>query len=127
MPQYAFSLNGENWQGALETREAALVAAIQKCSGASDPPGTVFVGEIQGGEALADRLGKVVVDEMRTRARGRGIEGAGRYLRDLPAAQLAELDAQLERTVVGWLQKHKLMHQSFKVEAISEHSTPVAH
>lgn len=127
MPQYAFSLNGENWSGAFANREEALKAAIQKCSGAADPPGTVYVGEIFGGEVFADHFGKVIVDEMRARARTRGAEGDGRYLRDLSVAQMDALDAQIERTVVGWLQKNDLMPQSFKVEAISEHSTPVPH
>lgn len=127
MPQYAFSLNGENWSGAFDTRDAALGAAIQKCSGAADPPGTVFVAEIVAGEAFADRLASVLIKEMRTRARSRGVEGAARWLRELSAAQLTELDGQIERTLVGWLQKNQLMPQSFKVEAISEHSTPVPH
>src|SRR5438105_3160930 len=127
MPQYAFSLNGENWSGAFDTRDGALNAAIQKCSGAADPPGTVYVAEIVAGEAFADRLGGIVLREMRTRARTRGVDGAARWLRDLSAAQISELDAQLERTIVGWLQKNQLMPQSFKVEAMSEHSTPVPH
>ena len=127
MPHFAFSLNGENWSGAFETRDVALSAAIQKCSGAIDPPGTVFVGEILAGEAFADELGKCVIDEMRTRARTRGGEGATRYLREVTHTHREELDLQLERVVVGWLQKNQLLPQSFKVEAISEHSTPVPH
>jgi hypothetical protein len=127
MPQYAFSLNGENWSGAFDTRVSALKAAIQKCSGAADPPGTVYVAEIAAGEAFADRLGAVVIKEMRSRARSRGVEGSARWLRDLSATQLAELDGQVEHTIVAWLAKSQLMPQSFKVGAISEHAIPLPH
>ena len=127
MPQYSFSLNGENWSGAFASRDAALAAAMQKCSGAADPPGTVFVGEILGGEVFADHLGKVIVEEMRSRAQSGGIEGGSEYLRELTAGQMDELDSLLERTTVGWLQKHSAMPQSHKMEAISEHLTPVPH
>jgi hypothetical protein len=127
MSQYAFSLNGENWSGAFDSRDVALAAAIQKCSGASDPPGTIFVGEIAPGQALSDSLGKTLVTELRARARSRGNEGDARYLREVSPAQVRELDGLVEKTVVGWLQKHQLMPQSFKVEAISEHSVPLPH
>src|SRR5437016_3993490 len=127
MPQYAYSLNGENWMGAFGTRDAALAAAFQKCSGAADPPGTVFVGELSGGEAFANQLGQVLVTEMRSRARSRGGEGAGRYLRDVTASQLDELGGQVEKTVMRWLQAHELLPQSFKVAAISEHMVPLPH
>ena len=123
MPQYAFSLNGENWSGAFETREQALAMAVQKCSGASDPPGTVFVAEIMGGEVFGDHLGKAVIADMRSQARG--IDD--RHLKKVTDGQLKELDSLIERTVIGWLQKNHLMPQAFKVEAISEHLIPVAH
>ncbi len=123
MPQYAFSLNGENWSGAFESREHALAAAVQKCSGASDPPGTVFVAERVDGELGADQLGKTIVAELRSRT------GAGddQFLQTIAESQLAELDSQIERVVVGWLQKNRLMPQDSKVEAISEHLIPVAY
>ena len=123
MPQYAFSLNGENWSGAFETRERALAAAVQKCSGASDPPGTVFVAEIMGGEVFGDHLGKVIIAEMQSRARG--IED--RYLQEITSRQIKDLDSQIERLVVGWLQDNRIMPQAFKVEAISEHLIPMPH
>ena len=123
MPQYAFSLNGENWSGAFETREGALTGALQKCSGASDPPGTVFVAEIMGGEVFGDHLGQAVIAEMRSRARG--VED--RYLKEVTARQMNSLDNQIERTLVGWLQENHLMPQTFKVEAISEHLIPMPH
>ena len=124
MSQYSFSLNGENWSGAFDTRESALAAAMQKCSGAADPPGTVFVGEIAGADVYADHLGQVLIDEMRDRASD--MKGDS-HLRFVKPAQLAELDVAIERAVVGWLQKHDLMPRSLNVEAISEHTTPVAH
>jgi hypothetical protein len=127
MPQYSYSLNGENWMGAFATRDAALAAAIQKCSGAADPPGTVFVGEVASGEMFATQLGQVLVEEMRSRARNRGGEGAGRYLRDVTSAQLKELDGQIETVLVEWVQAHQLMPETFKVEAISEHLVPMPH
>ena len=127
MPQYSYSVNGENWTGAFATRDAALAAAIQKCSGAADPPGTVYVGEVAGDEMFASALGQVVVKEMRSRARNRGAEGASRYLRDVTATQLAELDEQIEKVMVGWVQAHGLTPETFKVEAISEHLVPMPH
>ena len=48
-------------------------------------------------------------------------------VRKLTAAQMQDLDGQLERTVISWLQKHSLLPQSSKVEAISEHSVPLPH
>jgi hypothetical protein len=125
MPQYAFSLNGENWFGALATRDEALAAAIQKCSGAADPPATVFVGERLQDEVCTDHLGQVVLQELRSR--GRGAEGPEERFGDVTASQLAELDAALEKALLGWQQKHPLTSSRFKVAAISEHLTPVPH
>jgi hypothetical protein len=127
MSQYAYSLNGENWTGTFANRDAALAAAIQKCSGASDPPGTVFVAEIADGETLADRLGRVLIQELKGRAVARGIDGANRFLREVSRNQLEELDGQLEKVVIGWLQKNRFVPESMKVEAISEHSVPMPH
>jgi hypothetical protein len=127
MPQYVYSLNGENWTGTFAGRDAALAAAIQKCSGASDPPGTVFVAEIPAGEALANELGRSLVQEMKTRAASQGIGGATRYLRNVSPSQLAELDTGLEKLVVAWLQKNSLLPESMKVEGISEHPVPLPH
>jgi hypothetical protein len=127
MPQYAYSLNGENWTGAFATREAALSAAIQKCSGAADPPGTVFVGELATVGGLTDHLGKGIVQEMRNRATVRGLDGASRFLRSVSRLQLEELDGELEQAVVAWLQRHKLAPESTKIEAISEHALPMPH
>ena len=127
MPQYAYSLNGENWMGSFSKRDAALAAAIQKCSGASDPPGTVFVGEVAAGEAMADGLGKILIQEMRRRATARGVEGAGQYLRDVSGSHLKDLDSQIEKVVANWLQKNRWTPESIKVEAISEHSVPMSH
>ena len=124
MEQYAFSLNGENWSGAFDTRDAALKAAIQKCLNAADPPGTVYVGEISPEGIHADRLGKRVIDEMRSRANN--AEGS-RHLHSITAAQLTELDAAIERVVIAWLQKHEFTPQSLRMEAVSEHLTPVPH
>jgi hypothetical protein len=125
MSQYVYSLNGENWAGAFETRDAALAAAIAKCSGAIDPPGTVFVAELATGDAFADHLGKVVVEQMRAKARGS--EAGAKYLRGISATAMKDLDSDLERTVISWLQKHALLPQTSKVEAISEHSVPLPH
>jgi hypothetical protein len=127
MPQFVYSLNAENWTGTFSSRDAALAAAIQKCSGAADPPGTVFVAEISSGEALADHLGRVLVLEMRSRATARGIEGASRHLKNVSTVQLQELDAELEKVVVSWLQKNHLLPEAMKVEAISEHAVPMPH
>ena len=127
MSQYAYSLNGENWTGTFANRDAALAAAIQKCSGAADPPGTVFVAEIAAGETLADHLGRAVIQEVKGRAVGRGIEGASRYLREVSRGQLDDLDNQLEKVVMGWLQKNRFVPDSTKVEGISEHSVPMPH
>lgn len=127
MPQYAYSLNGENWTGAFATREAALSTAIQKCSGAADPPGTVFVGELATADGLADHLGKGITQEMRHRATVCGLDGASRFLRNVGRQPLDELDGQLEQVVTAWLQKHKLAPESTKIEAISEHAVPMPH
>ena len=127
MPQFVYSLNGENWRGTFTSRDAALAAAIQKCSGAADPPGTVFVAEISSNEALANHLGRVLVQEMRGRATIRGIEGASRHLKNVSTAQLEDLNAQLEKVVVPWLQKNHLLPEAMKVEAISEHAVPMPH
>ena len=119
MAQFVFSLNGENWSGAFDTRNTALAAAIQKCSGAADPPGTVFVGEMAGESAHVDGLGKVLVNELRARGND--------HLRDVSTVQISELDGTIERVVIAWLLKHKMADPSSKVEAISEHLTPVPH
>jgi hypothetical protein len=125
MPQYAFSFNRENWSGAFKSRDEALAAGIQKSSGATDLPEAVFVGEIVGGDACADHLAKVVINELRDR--GRQSESTAGWLRQVSPEQKAELDQQLERLLVTWLQKHSLLPQAMKVDAISEHPTAMPH
>ena len=63
---------------------------------------------------------------MRARARAAN-DGDARYLASVTPAQLKELDANIERTVLSWLQKNQLVTNSLKVEKISEHVTPAPH
>jgi hypothetical protein len=127
MPQYAYSLNGENWQGAFATRETALQSALQKCSGVSDPPGTVFVAEIPASEAFADHLGHALIKEMCDRAVRQGNGDTSVYLHDVTAAQLDQLDEAIELVLMRWLQTNALLPESAKVRSISEHPVPLPH
>jgi hypothetical protein len=127
MPQYAYSLNGENWQGAFTTREAALQSALQKCSGVCDPPGTVFVAEIPASEAFADHLGPALIREMRDRAAIQGNGEASAYLHDVAAAQLNQLNEAIESILMRWLQTNALLPESARVRSISEHPVPLPH
>lgn len=127
MPQYVYSLNGENWQGAYANRETALKAALEKCSGVSDPPGTDFVAEIPASEAFADHLGHTLIKEMRDRAMMQGSGDASAYLHDVTASQLEKLDEAIEAVLMHWLQANALLPESARVRSISEHPVPLPH
>jgi hypothetical protein len=127
MPQYAYSLNGENWKGAFPTREQALGTAFQRCDGVSDPPGSVFVGEIPTTEAFADHLGHALIIELRRRARTRGADNAIEYLRDVTTAEIKQLDEAIEAALMSWLQANHLLPDSAKIRSISEHPVPLPH
>jgi hypothetical protein len=127
MPQYAYSLNGENWQGAFVNRESALKAALEKCSGATDPPGTVFVAEIPASEAFADHLGHALIEEMRHRAMLQGNGDASTYLHDVTPAQVDKLNEAIESVLMHWLQANALLPESARMRSISEHPVPLPH
>jgi hypothetical protein len=109
--RYAYSMNGEDYVGSFTAREAAEAAALEAARRSAEPPVTVFVGRIVAAVPATSGHAREVLSHMR-------------YLANLSAAQVEELDCELEKTIVSWLNKHELMPQCFRVEAISEHPVP---
>jgi hypothetical protein len=58
---------------------------------------------------------------MAARAREEAGDAANTYLADLTAAQINELDAELEKSILAWLNKNQLTPSFFRVEAIGEY------
>lgn len=121
---FAYSYNGENYRGAFATREEAAAAGLRAIGGLDVLPQTIFVGRMVAANVHAQKLGRAVVGEMRARAADNGVESDGGFLARVTPDQLRALDAAIECTVLGWLQKSDLAPRQFRVDSISEHPVP---
>ena len=124
--RYAYSLNGENYTGAFESREQALATALQSARDPSNvnPPQTVFVARRVEADPHAAGHAKTVLREMAWQAHDEVGAPAAGYLNHLQPEQLNELDRSIESVLYEWLRKHDLLPKFFKVEGISEHPVP---
>lgn len=119
---YAFSLNGENYAGAHETRQGALAAALELARKAADAPATVYVGQRVTADPQAAGHADRLIDAMRERA---AAEGNSPYLARVTEHDAADLDTAIEAAILGWLKQHQFMPTRFNVDAISEHTVPM--
>jgi hypothetical protein len=124
--RYAYSLNGENYTGAFDSREQALAAALQAARDPANvnPPQTVFVARRVEADPHAAGHAKTVLREMAWQAHDEVGAPAAGYLNQLQPEQLSELDRSIESVLSVWLRTHDLLPRFFKVEGISEHPVP---
>ena len=93
MRKFAYSYDREDYVGAYESAEEALAAAVENSQGLSNPPTTVYVGTIVQADAQAADHAKTIINNMSQRAHVDYGEPAARYLKNVTAAQVKELDA----------------------------------
>lgn len=124
--RYVYSLNGADYVGAFDTRQAAERTAIAAARRSSIPPATVFVARAIPMDAGAGGHAGAVLANMSARARQDGRDANGQYLGHLTSRQVEDLDAALETVILAWLDRHHLTPACFHVEAIGEHPVPTA-
>src|SRR5438552_6068084 len=125
MRQFAYSYGREDYVGAYESAEEALAAAVENSQGLSNPPTTVYVGTIVQADAQAADHAKTIINNMSQRAHVDYGEPAARYLKNVTAAQVKELDEAIKSAIENWLQKYKLMPTFVRVEGIREYPIPL--
>ncbi len=122
--KFAYSLNGDHYRGAFNTREEALSAAIDAARRCSDTPQTVYVARRVPGDCKATGHARAVLANMAARAREEFGDDASGYLSGLSKQQIENLDESLQLVILGWLQRNELTPTFFKVEAIGEYTVP---
>jgi len=123
--KYVYSLNGSEYTGHFETREAAESAGLVAARRSDLLPESIYVGRAVAPDTMASGHARAVLAHMTARAREQSADGSFTYLADVPKAQIEELDKSLETTILGWLAKHELLPTFFRVESISEHAVPI--
>ena len=124
--KFTYSLNGSEYTGSFDNRAAAVAAAVEAARRADPAPSTVYVARALAPDTMASGHARAVLAHMTARAREQSADGSAGYLTNVSKAQLEELDAAIENSVLGWLAKHELLPTYFRVESISEHVVPAA-
>jgi hypothetical protein len=121
---FAHSFDRETFQGAADTRQAALKAAFEKLPQLESSPEAVYVGKRVPVDPGSSGLAEMIMGAMRRRVRDVTGDNSSQYLIRVNEHQLAELDDEIDRVVRTWLAKHELMPTQSKIIAISEHPVP---
>jgi hypothetical protein len=121
---FAYSFNGDDFLGSFPNRDAALAAGVAACRG-NDAATTIFVGRVVTVDPKASGHARAVLSHMAARAREEAGDAANSYLADLTAAQVNDLDKELEKTVLAWLGKNKLTPSFYRIEAVGEYPVNV--
>ncbi|MDP9173072.1 MAG: hypothetical protein M3O30_04295 [Planctomycetota bacterium] len=122
--KYTFSLNGDQYLGAFESRSEAVCEAIKAAHRAAQSPATVYVGRMVLGDPKSGGHARAVLANMGARAREEFGDAGSHYLAGLSKPQIESLDEAIELVITGWLQRNELMPTFFKVEAIGEYLVP---
>ncbi len=123
--KYAYSLDGEKYQGEFDTREAALARAIARAHAALEPPQSVFVARMVPADPQAEGHAQAVIHAMHERGRDAQGETGSTWLRRVSEHQEAALDEALTGVILAWLKQHELMPTHRHVQSISEHALPI--
>lgn len=124
-PVFAYSFDRDTYTGQYPTRQKALDAALIALRDRSDLPEGIFIGQWVEPDPKASYHAEDVIECMRDRWRASPEQGD--FLDRVTDQQLADLDAELDRTIRTWLTKHGLTPQPTKVRAVSEHPVPNVH
>lgn len=125
--KFAYSFDRETFQGAYDSRQQAVEAAMAALKDLPEMPAEgVFVGQWCEPDVHADDHAEHVVSVMRDRWNNDGSEE--KFLENPTEQQLADLDYELARVIRNWLLKHDLQPRPTKVRAVSQHAIPnIAH
>lgn len=122
--RFGYSLDGTNFRGSFSTRREARLAAFDTARQQADPPAVVFVARIRGMDPQASGHAKGVIRDMRWRHRD--VTGDTTYLDNLSQDVVQDLDRELAKTILAWLDRHKLLRHEHRVDAISEYPVPAS-
>lgn len=122
--RFAYSLDREQFDGNLPTRQEALKTGLNKALTLESPAEAVFVGKRVPIDPGSSGLAEMILAAMRRRVREQTGGASGDYLMRVNEHQLAELDNEIDRVVRGWLDKHELAPTQSRIVAISEHPIP---
>lgn len=122
--QYAFSFDRESFQGEFATREQAAEAGLRAAVANLNNVAAVYVGKRVPTDPQADGHAEQIAKSMRQRLTARAGDAA--YLPAADEHALADLDAEVAKTIVEWLKRHELMPPA-RVKSLSEHALPVVH
>jgi hypothetical protein len=125
MPKFGYSFDRDTFHGQFDTRQAALAEAMKALKNRSDVPEGIFVGQwIEPDPRTTDHAERII-DAMRDR--WDSSPESGEYLPAVSDQEMADLDAELDRAIRGWLTKHNLLPAPVKVRGVSEHPVPNVH
>jgi hypothetical protein len=116
--RYAYSLNGEDYVGAFETRSAAEAAALDAARFANEPPTTVYTARSVAAEPKLSGCARALISHLASRN--------GDNPANVGEAAISELDAELAKLLAAWLSRHQLIAAAWRVEAINEIPVPPA-
>lgn len=122
--KFVYSLNGSEYSGNFDTREAAEAAGLEAARRRDPLPETVYVGRAVALDSMAGGHARAVLSHMAARASEQTADNRNRYLAHVSKAQSEELDAALENAILGWQAKHHLLPAGFRVESISQQAVP---
>src|SRR5277367_174246 len=118
---YAYSFDRDRWFGSFPSREEAIEAGSESATQYPSPPTSLYIGQHVAPDLRAFGHASRVIAEMRRRVREEnGDEGQG-FLGGVSEAQMGQLDAALEKTVLGWLERNRLEPTWSKIGRITEH------
>ena len=124
MKRYAYSYNGEDYTGSFATPEEAVAEAARRSEGLSSPPTEIYVGVIVHADPQTTDHAEHIVESMNRRAHVDYGDAASRYLLNISKEQVAELDRDIAKTILAWLERNKLMPTFVKVQGIQQYPVP---
>lgn len=122
--RYAYSFDGENFQGNYATRQEAATAGFARAARFDSPVTSIFVGARIDGDDQSKGHAPAVVKQMQRAAARDNDEQGDDYLGHLSAEQMKDLDGVIAVAIRDWLVRHELRPTWFRVEGITEHSLP---
>jgi hypothetical protein len=123
--RYVYSINGEDYFGAYETRSAAESAAIRAAQRLPDPPSSVFVARSTLPDPRVHGFARPILSRLIAREAAAGSTDG--YLSNVTESELQNLDVALEAAILGWLARHDRAPSLYRIEAVSEIPLPPQH
>jgi hypothetical protein len=124
MTSYSYSLDRQVWAGRFSSRKEAADAAIARALKESTPPETVYVGQRIEPDLRAYGHAGAIIQTMQRRVREDNGDMADGFLRGITEKQIADLDRELEATIIDWLGRTGLEPNWVRIEAVGEYPVP---